>query len=136
MDSHNISAHTDSGHPQSAEAASIKLKATVDNLVGDLKSLKKAKTDGQNVRLEENGIFDPKSWPILVQVYELVKALWAVNQVLTECRVQRVRGISRRNSRMSFHKGQRMARVSTPSTVLTTIVRARMGGLADDRGRD
>ncbi|KAG9090124.1 hypothetical protein FS749_000797 [Ceratobasidium sp. UAMH 11750] len=59
--------------PQSAEVASIKLKTTVDNLVGDLKSLKKAKTNGRNIQLGENGIFDPKSWLILGKVYKLVK---------------------------------------------------------------
>ncbi|KAG9098767.1 hypothetical protein FS749_003008 [Ceratobasidium sp. UAMH 11750] len=68
-----IKSQLNSGDPQSAETASIKLKATVDNLVGDLKLLKKAKTDGQNIPLGENGIFDPRSWPILGKVYELVK---------------------------------------------------------------
>ncbi|KAG9081927.1 hypothetical protein FS749_007283 [Ceratobasidium sp. UAMH 11750] len=69
-----IKSGLNSGDPQSAETATVKLKTTFDNLMGDLKSLKKAKTNEQNVRLEENGIFDPRSWPILGQVYELVKA--------------------------------------------------------------
>ncbi|KAG9097809.1 hypothetical protein FS749_005408 [Ceratobasidium sp. UAMH 11750] len=78
-----IKSQLKSGDPHSAEAASIKLKATVDNLVGDLKSLKKAKTNGQNVRpAEENGIFNPTSWPIVDKVFDVVKdILTLVDQI-------------------------------------------------------
>ncbi|KAG9095600.1 hypothetical protein FS749_010135 [Ceratobasidium sp. UAMH 11750] len=77
-----IKSQLNSGDPHSAEVASIKLKATVDNLVGDLKSLKKAKTNGQNVRPGENGIFNPTSWPIVDKVFGVVKdVLTLVDQI-------------------------------------------------------
>ncbi|KAG8734780.1 hypothetical protein FRC10_011447 [Ceratobasidium sp. 414] len=65
-------------NPQSAKDASIKLKDTVDGLIGDLKSLKKAKTAGQNVQSAEDGIFDPKSWSIIGDVYELIQYIITV----------------------------------------------------------
>ncbi|KAG8736362.1 hypothetical protein FRC10_009402 [Ceratobasidium sp. 414] len=77
-----IRSQLDSENPQSVQDATIELKTTFDSLIGDLKSLKKAKTTGQNVRLAENGIFDPKSWPIVGEVYEVIKdILTLVDQI-------------------------------------------------------
>ncbi|KAG9083911.1 hypothetical protein FS749_005641, partial [Ceratobasidium sp. UAMH 11750] len=58
-----------SENPQSVEDATTELKAAFDNLMGDLKSLKKAKTDGKNSGLAEHPGFDPKTWPMVGEAY-------------------------------------------------------------------
>ncbi|KAG9078199.1 hypothetical protein FRC06_008495 [Ceratobasidium sp. 370] len=73
-----IKSQLSAGNPQSVQAATIELKSTFDNLIGDLRSLKKAKTDGQNIQAAENGLFDPKWWPIVGAVYEVVKDILAL----------------------------------------------------------
>ncbi|KAG9077778.1 hypothetical protein FS749_010277 [Ceratobasidium sp. UAMH 11750] len=67
----------DSEDPQSVEDATIRLKATFENLMGDLKSLKKAKADGKN-GLTENSAFDPKSWPMVGEAYGVTTDILSV----------------------------------------------------------
>ncbi|KAG9085375.1 hypothetical protein FS749_004462 [Ceratobasidium sp. UAMH 11750] len=64
-----VRSHLNSENPQSAEDTAIELKATFDNLIGDLKSLKKATTDGKNSHPTENPGFDPKTWPMVSEAY-------------------------------------------------------------------
>ncbi|QRV85150.1 hypothetical protein RhiJN_27275 [Ceratobasidium sp. AG-Ba] len=67
-----------------AEVAATELKTTFDGFISDVQSLKKAKTAGVNAKLSLGGIFDPKSWPVVGDVYEIVKdILTLVDQIKT-----------------------------------------------------
>ncbi|KAG9096926.1 hypothetical protein FS749_007451 [Ceratobasidium sp. UAMH 11750] len=68
----------DSENPQLVEDATNKLKATFENLMGDLKSLKKAKTDGENGLLQETRAFDLKSWPMVGEAYGVTTDILSV----------------------------------------------------------
>jgi hypothetical protein len=58
--------------PEAIEHVTIEFKAKFENFMGNIKDLKKTATAGKQAQMGENGIFDPKSWPIVGDVYEVV----------------------------------------------------------------